>query len=603
MSEFPIPRDGYLAFDAYTLKQHIKNALNKSGNFTDQNYEGSYISTIIDIVSYMFHVLMFYLNKTSTESMFSEAQIYENINRIVKMLDYKPIGMSTSILSFGIKASSSLERGTYIIPRYSHINARGIPYTLNKDLVFIKKTQTDEDLEEVSNNVLLYQGVWREYSQYTAKGEQNEIVYLTPGKNVKIDHNNIDVYVKKAATGKWDKWRRTISLYLENNCNEVYEVRYNENKQYEIKFGNDVNGEKLKEGDVVAIYYLESRGDAGEVGVGAINNQPLKFFMTPNLQHILIDVNRKNPIQYIEEDNVSNLSFYNTFISTYASPEESVENIRSNAPATFRSQFRLVTREDYETFIRVNFSNMIHDIKIFNNWSYVSDYLKYFYDLGIKNPFNASRPLYNQVNFADACNFNNVYVFAVPKTSTRSSHGISYLSPASKNKIISLTNDLKTLTSETIILDPVYTSFALCAPGISKEVSLQDAENSTLNVIKSPTSRRDDNSVKRDIINIITDYFDRNNNKLGQHVNISQMTADILNVPGVEKITTINTDTGDSFDGISMMYWDPMYPPLTPKIAFNNIKLNDFMFPVLNDKDLVSKINVLPRRIYETVEY
>ena len=134
MTEFPIPRDGYLVFDAFTLKQHIKNALNKGGVFTDQNYEGSYISTIIDIVAYTFHVLMFYLNKTSTETMFTEAQLYENINRIVKMLDYKPLGYFTSILSFEVGANNEIPIGPHTIPRYSYLMSNGVPFTFAEDV-------------------------------------------------------------------------------------------------------------------------------------------------------------------------------------------------------------------------------------------------------------------------------------------------------------------------------------------------------------------------------------------------------------------------------------------------------------------------------------
>ena len=73
-----------VAFEALSLKQLIKERLNSTGYFTDQNYEGSNISSWIDIIAYSYHVLMFYLNRTSTESMFSEAQLYENINRIIK---------------------------------------------------------------------------------------------------------------------------------------------------------------------------------------------------------------------------------------------------------------------------------------------------------------------------------------------------------------------------------------------------------------------------------------------------------------------------------------------------------------------------------------
>ena len=133
-SEFPIPRDGYLTFDAFTIKQHIKNALTNSNKFTDQNYEGSYMSTIIDIIAYTFHVLMFYLNKTSTETVFTETQLYENINRIVKMLDYKPTGYITPVLSFTMQATDELTPGVYIIPRYSYLTGKGIPYTFNEDI-------------------------------------------------------------------------------------------------------------------------------------------------------------------------------------------------------------------------------------------------------------------------------------------------------------------------------------------------------------------------------------------------------------------------------------------------------------------------------------
>ena len=62
-TQFNIPKDGYLSFDALTLKQFIKDRLNDNKVFTDQNYEGSYISTVNEIIAYTFHVLMYYLNR------------------------------------------------------------------------------------------------------------------------------------------------------------------------------------------------------------------------------------------------------------------------------------------------------------------------------------------------------------------------------------------------------------------------------------------------------------------------------------------------------------------------------------------------------------
>ena len=68
-TEFTIPKTGHLVFDALTFKQFIKDRLNETNVFTDQNYEGSYITTINEIIAYTFNAILFYINKTYTESM------------------------------------------------------------------------------------------------------------------------------------------------------------------------------------------------------------------------------------------------------------------------------------------------------------------------------------------------------------------------------------------------------------------------------------------------------------------------------------------------------------------------------------------------------
>lgn len=604
MAEFPIPRDGYLAFDAFTLKQHIKNALNKSGYFTDQNYEGSYITTIIDIIAYTFHVLMFYLNKTSNETMFTEAQLYENINRIVKMLDYKPLGNFTSILSFDVQAEANLPVGSYTIPRYSYIITNGVPFSFIEDVTFVKNYDARaEVLEDIGKNKLLYQGIWREYSLYKAVGDSNELIYLTPGKNVIIDHHNIDVYIKQSSIQKWEKWNRTTSLYLENGYEKVYEIRYNEDKQYEVKFGNNINGLKLEEGDEVAIYYLETKLKDGEVGIYALKNKTMVTFKSTRFLEIINDINEASGLEYTTDTLLTELSFNNGSISTYSSTEETVETIRQNAPGVFRSQYRLVTQDDYNTFINTNFSRLVHDVKIYNNWSYLAEYLKYFYDLGLTDPNNVSRVLYNQLNFADSCNFNNVYVFIVPKAISNTS-GADYLSPANKQLIISTMDTIKTMTSEIVLLDPAYISYAVCAP--VQNATIEKANDSYIKIVKDPASKRDDQSLKQDVALVFEDYFRRENVKLGQTIDLIQMTSDILNIPGVKKIYTVSRSTGESFEGISLLQWNVVYPEADMEVIYNNRALNNFMFPILDDSQLINgkKIEIeRTSRDYQTIEY
>ena len=90
LTDFSLSRDSYTAFDAKSLKELIQTRLNEGGIYTDQTFEGSNMSSIIDVIAYSYHLLLFYLNQTSAESMFTDTSIYENMNRIVKLIDYKP---------------------------------------------------------------------------------------------------------------------------------------------------------------------------------------------------------------------------------------------------------------------------------------------------------------------------------------------------------------------------------------------------------------------------------------------------------------------------------------------------------------------------------
>ena len=93
-TDFKLPTTAYTGFDAQSMRDLIIDRLNNDNtiNFTDQNFEGSNISALIDIIAYSYHTLLFYLNQTSSESNFNDADLYENINRIVKLIDYKPVG-------------------------------------------------------------------------------------------------------------------------------------------------------------------------------------------------------------------------------------------------------------------------------------------------------------------------------------------------------------------------------------------------------------------------------------------------------------------------------------------------------------------------------
>jgi hypothetical protein len=246
-------KNSYVSFDATSLRDLLIDRLNRGKVFTDQNYQGSNLSSLLDVVSFTFSTLMFYLNKTSSESMFSESQIYENMNRIVKILNYNPIGRLGQTVPYKIIVGSIIEAGNYTIPRYSYINVGGTFYSINQDTTFTKLTNQDETIDAIANTYLAYQGLYDEYPLYTASGVENEIIFLSLNDDVYIDHFNIDVYVKNYGTDKWVKWTRSSELFLHASDDTVYEIRFNHNKKYEIKFGDNINGKQLNQNDEVLL--------------------------------------------------------------------------------------------------------------------------------------------------------------------------------------------------------------------------------------------------------------------------------------------------------------------------------------------------------------
>lgn len=590
-NEYPLPKDSYAAFDAISLRNLIIQRMNDQGIFTDQNYIGSNLAAIIDIISYSFNTLMFYLNRTSTESMFTEAQLYENINRIVKLLDYKPIGYQTSTLAFQCSATNFISPNIYTIPRYSYLSLGGTTFSFNEDISFSfnQSFGTVQELTDLNNKKLLFQGSFRENPMYVAAGDENEIVTLN-SNNAIIDHFNIDVYVFETKQNRWVQYKNVPTLYTEPSFARVFEKRMNSDFTYEIVFGDSINGRKLEQDDKVLVYYLQSSGLPGVVGPGAIATAQKSVYSSANFREILQDTG--DNVAYITSNQLNDLYFSNAVGSTIPKDIETADSIRKNAPANFKSQYRLVTKEDFETFITTNHSNFINDVRVFSNWDYVGKYLKYFNDIQV-SPTSYRQILLNQVAYADSCNFNNIYICAVPKTSQTST--LKYLLPAQKEIILSDIQPLKTLTSEITFLDPLTKLFAIGLKSLNDdEVFVNDRDFCRLEIIKLSSSKRSSRSIQNDVAAIFKNYFDPTTTQLGVTYDHSELTKNILSINGVDRIVTRRLDTDETFNGVSLFYWNPTFPDLDKKFITNNFNLLEFEhFYFENLADITNKINII----------
>ena len=595
-TEFNLPTTSYAAFDATSLRDLIITRLTEKNVFTDQVFEGSNISSIIDIVAYSYHVLLFYLNRTSSESMFTETQINENINRIVKLLNYNPTGIRTATLTFDATGSDSLSRGTYTIPRYSFINIGGIKYSIDTDISFTKTVSTTELIASIGTNHLLYQGSYEEYPLQTANGEEFELITLGVDSSVLVDSFGLDVYVKSNSTGKWSQYIQTDSLFLELPGALVYEKRLNENGRYEIKFGNDITGKQLASGDLIAIYYLKSDGTKGTVGANVLSNHKMTLYTSPQLNDILSDV-KSLGISYIPYNTVGDLLFKNVAGSTTYTEKETVDEIRANAPPFFAAQSRLVTAKDYQAYIDKTFGNILIGSKVVNNDDYINGHLKYVFDkLSLKEPNLESRVMYNQVNFSSSTNFNNVYVYAVPKFQSKTSGTVlvNFLSPAQKNIIAINLEKLKTLNSEPVIIDPVYMALDIFTQSPGETISTSNLSKSRMTIVKDRKNHRDGDLIKAEAAAIIKKHFG-NTSRLGQLIDTSSIYSDLIQIVGVKDIYMTRTDnTSVKVSGITLLLWNPVYEKSDMSVVSQNLQLPYYKFPYLHDEScLTSKIIVI----------
>lgn len=599
-TDYSLPRNAYLSFDANSLKTLIIDRLNENETFTDQNFEGSNFSAFIDVVAYMYHVLLFQLNTTSNESTFSTATIYENMNKLVSTIGYNPLGDQTSLVNISLSARN-LTSNVYTLPRFSSIAANGNSYVTIEDINFEKTI--DNTLEQVApSNSTLYQGTITETS-YNATGEPYENIILIDSftskqliqstSNVRdskfISDNSFNIFVQNNTSGEWSQYEETSSLFLESADAKKYEKRLNGRGNYEFKFGNNLNGKQLEANDTVLIFYVISDNEAGIVGPNSFTGTSFTLFGSTNfdaVKNIIYDTNQT----LITAAQLGDLLFNNRFASSPTKIAETVADIRRNAPKVFAAQNRLVTKDDYEYQLNRNFNNITRNVKILSNNDYTSKVLSYYDDIGLARGNDDTRILFSQVLFSASTSFNNVYVYTVPSSNpTLNGRTPNYLNSAQKQLLAEFCDNKKDVTQNVVISDPIFKAFAFGAPNVNDDSVDDTVNNSQLQVTLDKNKALNDSSIKSSIYNIINNYF--NGVQLGDLIDVSRLTTDILNIPGVTGLNTIN---GDSIvPNLNFVIWNPDYKNEDNVLQSLNYQLEDFQFAYFyNPQNIMNKIAI-----------
>lgn len=604
-TDFTLPRDAYATFDALTLKKLIKQRLTQGGIFTDQDFEGSNISSIIDIIAFSYHLSIFYLNQTASEALFDEATLFENINRVTKLIGYSPTGYKTSVLSFNAEAGELLPANIYTIKRFSYFTVNGVDFSFIKDATFSKTTDFNETLTTLSDQNLLYQGKYFEHPTQVAIGEDYEIVSLivkdTVNKEpINIEHDSINVFVQKFNDNKYIEFVEVDSIFTQDSSTYAFEKRLNENGFYELKFGNNVNGVKLAAGDRLFVYYLKSDGTKGVVAANALNGNNINIFTSNQFEKISSSIYEAGSI-FLTPSIATNVRFTNDYGSTSPSEIETVEQIKENSPKTFFAQNRLVTVGDIDNFINKNYSNIISSSKAVNNTSYIDNVIKYYYDIGLDAPNNDPRILFNQVKFASTSQLNTVHAFLVPKLRTVDSNNIPFfLTSSQKSEVVNSMAESKMANMEIVPHDPVYNAITVGLEPTGGTAAVSDIDKTFLVVRRAVNERFSATKIKENVNNVFKNAFNVETATLGQTINLSDMTGQILNIPGVESIITRRINDKNEIirevPFLNVYSFNLIYSDVDIASTSSNITLPYFKYPFLYNTTLAERI------IIETVD-
>ena len=283
---------------------------------------------------------------------------------------------------------------------------------------------------------------------------------------------------------------------------------------------------KLDEGDLVYIFYLESNGSDIQVGIDDLQDLKLRhdasmFGITDELYDSIPGFASEGQDEDLIYDQTNGASVGSVSIATQPKEEETVDEIRENAPIWFKTGGRLVTKGDYEYYLR-NSSHRgdIIDVRCMGNSEYLATFYKWLYDIG-KQKHGNGRYYLNQnmmsrygYRMSDASDSNNVYLWV--KTYGDLTNTDSWLDEF---------DALKTITADPVILPPITVNFALCAAsddivarfveqGITED-GTNPFDSSYVEITMDSNALFVNYQIQSNVRKIIREFFDEGNFRLG----------------------------------------------------------------------------------------
>lgn len=314
------------------IKSNLKNYLKAQDEFTDYDFEGSGLSTLLDILAYNTHYNAYLANMVVNEMFLDSAVKRSSAVSIAKHLGYTPTSVrgAKAVLNVTVNNPTGLPQ-ILTMDRYTQFTSsvNGTNFTFSTNQAY---TATRNDTSYLFEGVEVIEGTFKNFS-FVVKDTTPDGKYIIPDPN--LDTTTLKVVVQTSAS---DATQTTYSLATDitglTESSKVFFVEQNPQGKYQIYFGDGVVGKSLSVGNLVIVNYITSAGTAANIS-GTITQSFAAASTIGGSGDISISV-------------VSN--------STGGADSESITSIKFNASRVNAAKNRAVTAADYESLILSNYS-------------------------------------------------------------------------------------------------------------------------------------------------------------------------------------------------------------------------------------------------------
>ena len=332
-----MPLVNFSNLDFEQVKTSLKEYLRSNSNFTDYDFEGSNLSTIVDVLAYNTYITSYNANMVANEVFIDSATLRENIVSLARNIGYVPRSRkaASATISFFVDTSSITPTPATITLKKGVIAASSGTFA-NQSFVFsILEDVTVPVFDGIASfdDLEIREGVLLESNFIYSSTNLNQ-KFILPNAGIDTELIRVTVKNNQFSTAA-AKYSLQDSLFEINSDSKVYYIQEIEDERYELIFGDGVFGKALEEGNYITANYIVSNGDAA--------NGISQFNFSGRLTYT------RNSTEYNVTSGVSLVT--PGVVSAGGENIETVESIKKFAPRIYATQNRALTANDYETLI------------------------------------------------------------------------------------------------------------------------------------------------------------------------------------------------------------------------------------------------------------